>query len=207
MTMLAMARDERAELADFLATLGPEEWEAPSLCAGWQVLDVVAPVLSYEELDARGLVRRMAAGGFRPHRANQVGVAEMRDVEPEELLAMLRRHLTPTGLTAGFGGMIGLTDGLIHHQDIRRALGRTRSIPGARIRPALRAAMLVPLVGGAWRTRGLRMVATDLAWLAGFGPVVAGPAEPLLMAIAGRRGAVRELTGPGVPTLTARIER
>jgi hypothetical protein len=58
----------------------------------------------------------------------------------------------------------------------------------------------------AWRTRGLRVVATDLRWSAGFGLVVSGPAEPPLIAIAGRRGVVGELTGPGVPTPRARIE-
>jgi hypothetical protein len=34
---------------------------------------------------------------------------------------------------------------------------------------------------------------------------VHGPGEALLMAIAGRRGAVEELDGPGQPTLVGRI--
>jgi hypothetical protein len=34
---------------------------------------------------------------------------------------------------------------------------------------------------------------------------VRGPGESLLMAISGRRGVVDELTGPGQPTLAARI--
>jgi hypothetical protein len=49
------------------------------------------------------------------------------------------------------------------------------------------------------------LVATDLDWAAGRGPEVHGPAEALLMAISGRRGIVQELTGPGQPTLAARI--
>jgi uncharacterized protein (TIGR03083 family) len=166
---------------------------------------VVAHAISYEELDFRGLTRRMAAGGFHPDRANQVGVDELRDLSPDDLLALLRRHLTPRGLTAWFGGMIALTDCLIHHQDIRRALGRPRAVPADRLRPVLRAALAAPQVGGAWRTRGLRLVATDLPWSAGFGLEVAGPAESVLMAIAGRRGVTGELSGPGAPTLTARI--
>ena len=206
MTLMALARDERADLADFLTTLRPEQWETPSLCAGWRVRDVVAHAISYEELDFRGLARRMAAGGFHPDRANQVGVDELRDLGTDELVALLRRHLTPRGLTAWFGGTIALTDCVIHHQDIRRALGLPRPVPAARLRPVLRAALAAPQVGGAWRTRGLRLVATDLRWSAGFGPEVTGPAEPLLMAIAGRRGVVGELSGPGVTKLSARIE-
>lgn len=58
----------------------------------------------------------------------------------------------------------------------------------------------------AWRiTRGLRLVATDLEWSHGKGPVVNGPAESLLMAVAGRRSVLSELGGPGQPTLAARI--
>ncbi len=41
-SVLAMAHDERADLADLLETLSPEQWEHPSLCEGWTVRDVVA---------------------------------------------------------------------------------------------------------------------------------------------------------------------
>jgi hypothetical protein len=51
------------------------------------------------------------------------------------------------------------------------------------------------------------LVATDLGWASGRGPEVRGPAESLLMAMAGRRGVVDELSGPGQPTLAARVER
>jgi uncharacterized protein (TIGR03083 family) len=207
MTLLELARQERTDLAELLATLSPQEWDAPSLCAGWRVRDVVAHMISYDELDARALVDRLGRAAFGVHRANAIGVAESRRLSPDELLAALRRNLTPHGLTSWFGGMIGLTDGLIHHQDVRRALGRPREIPAERLRPALRTAMAGPFIGGAWRTRGLRVVATDLGWSFGFGAEVTGPAEPLLMAVAGRRGVVDELTGPGVATLKARIER
>lgn len=33
---------ERASLADLLDSLGEQEWEVPSLCAGWRVRDVAA---------------------------------------------------------------------------------------------------------------------------------------------------------------------
>ena len=60
-----------------------------------------------------------------------------------------------------------------------------------------------PTIHARRRTRGLRLVATDTDWSAGDGPAVEGPAEPLLMAIAGRR-TTDEPSGPGVSTLTAR---
>ena len=51
----------------------------------------------------------------------------------------------------------------------------------------------------------MRLVATDLRFSAGTGPQVRGAAEALLMAIAGRRGVVSELSGPGQAKLAGRI--
>ena len=36
--------EQRADLADFLDTLTPEQWETPSLCAGWTVRQVAAHI-------------------------------------------------------------------------------------------------------------------------------------------------------------------
>ena len=76
MDVKQLARDERADLADLLATLTPEEWEARTLCDRWRVHEVVAHLVSYDDLDARGLLRRFAKGRFNPDRANAVGVTE-----------------------------------------------------------------------------------------------------------------------------------
>lgn len=205
MDVKQLARDERADLADLLATLTPEEWEARTLCDRWRVRELVAHLVSYDDLDARGLLRRFAQGRLNPDRTNAVGVAEYGPRSPEELLALLRGHLEPRGLTSGFGGRIALVDGMVHHQDIRRPLGRPREIPAERLRPALSFALVAPPIRGFWRARGLRLVATDLDWAGGRGRLVEGTGEALLMAIAGRRGAVAQLSGPGQPVLAGRI--
>lgn len=202
---MSLARAERADLAGFLTTLTPAQWDAPSLCTEWRVRDVVAHMFSYEELSTIGLVGRFLRGGLTPGRVNAAGVAAYADRTPDELIALVRDHLHPRGLTAGFGGRIALTDGVIHHQDIRRPLGLPRDIPAERMRVVLEFARTAPTIGAAKRVRGLTLTATDLDWSAGTGPVVEGPAESLLMAIAGRHGTARELTGPGQPTLAARI--
>jgi uncharacterized protein (TIGR03083 family) len=202
---MALAQDERADLAALLATLTPDQWEAPTLCEQWRVRDVVAHMFSYEELGPVGLVGRFLRGGLRGDRVNAAGVAAHADRGADDLLAMARTHLRPRGLTAGFGGRIALTDGLIHQQDIRRPLGLPREIPAERLRTALDFSRTAPTFGAPRRIRGLELVATDIGWTSGSGPTVAGPAEPLLMAVAGRRGVVAELTGPGQPVLAERI--
>ena len=61
---MRLARDERADLAEFLATLTPEQWEAPTLCTLWRVRDVVAHIYSYEDLGLIGFLPRFAAAAY-----------------------------------------------------------------------------------------------------------------------------------------------
>jgi uncharacterized protein (TIGR03083 family) len=202
-SLMDLAYAERVDLAEFLSTLTPQEWAAQSLCDRWTVKDVVAHVVSYEELSPLGLAGRFAKG--RIVRANEVGVREFAHLSPAELVGFLRRHLRPQGLTAAFGGMIGLIDGTVHHQDIRRALGYPRTVPAERLERILPLVPGNPRLGAGRRIKGLRLTATDVDWQRGDGPEVAGSGEALLMAMTGRHDALAELSGPGLPTLVARI--
>jgi uncharacterized protein (TIGR03083 family) len=200
-----LAREERADFAAFLSTLTPQQWQAPTLCTAWRVKHVVAHVISYDGLGTRGLLALAAQGRFRLSRINAAALARYDTRSPEQLLALLTDHPQPRGVPAALGGRVGLVETLIHHQDIRRALARPRPIPAERLLPALRIALIAPDIGGLWRIRGMRLVATDLGFSAGVGPEVRGAAEALLMAIAGRRDAVGELCGPGQRKLAGRI--
>lgn len=202
--VLTLARDERADLAAFLATLSPQQWQAPTLCHGWLVRDVVAHVISYDDaLSMRDLLAFVIQGRLRPGQVNAVAMARYKTCSPRELLELLTGHLQPSGLTAALGGRVALVEGLIHHQDIRRPLGQPRVIPPERLLPALRTALIAPDISGLWRTRGVRLVATDIGFSAGSGLEVRGTAEALLMVIAGRRGVASELSGPGLRKLGA----
>ncbi|MBM9468511.1 maleylpyruvate isomerase family mycothiol-dependent enzyme [Nakamurella leprariae] len=207
MSVNDLARAERADLVELLEQLTPRQWAAPSLCDRWTVQDVAAHVISYDGLSARELLRQMVRGRGNPHRANDLGVRAARRADPAAVLEQYRRHPEPRGLTAQFGGRIALTDGLIHQQDIRRALGRPRAVPPERLRVVLPFALTSPLLGGLWRVRGMMLRATDLDWRHGRGPEVTGPAEALLMAMAGRPDPLPELAGPGLPVLRRRLER
>jgi uncharacterized protein (TIGR03083 family) len=202
-SLMEMAYDERTDLAAFLDTLAPGEWHAPSLCDRWTVKDVVAHVVSYEELTPFGLARRFAKG-LVVH-ANDVGVREFAPMSPHELMEFLRNHLHPKGLTAGFGGMIALVDGTIHHQDIRRALGYPRTVPVERLERILPLVPGNPRLGAGRRIKGLQLSATDICWRHGGGPEVAGTGEALLMAMTGRGEALSDLSGPGLNKLAERL--
>jgi uncharacterized protein (TIGR03083 family) len=204
--LLGLATDERRDLLALLETLTDEQWRARSLCADWSVRQVAAHVVSYDDLTVPQLIPRMARGGFRvtgmnPHRVRDYDTATHADV-----LAEVRAHTTPRGVTALFGGAIALTDALIHQQDIRRPLGIPREIPAERLVPALDFALRALALPSRRHVRDLRLAATDLNWAHGRGAELTGPAEALLMAIAGRPAALSDLTGPGVAVLAGRLD-
>ncbi|MGG5257614.1 maleylpyruvate isomerase family mycothiol-dependent enzyme [Phycicoccus avicenniae] len=205
MTVTDLVVAERRDLLALLEDLAPHEWEAPSLCARWRVRDVVAHVLSYEVVGRAGLVSMVRRGRGLPDRMNAAGVEDLATAEPARLVELLREHLEPSGPAALFGGRVGLCDGMIHQQDIRRPLGRPREVPADRLRPVMSFALTAPPVRGAWRARGLRLVATDLDWSFGRGPEVRGPGEAVLMAMAGRRHALDDLDGPGLWRLAGHL--
>lgn len=98
---MQLAADERSDLADLLESLAPEQWERPSLCEAWTIHDVVAHIISYEELSYLGVAAAFVRGGFRPGRINEQRLAAYREHTPEQLIEILRSHLRPHGLTAG----------------------------------------------------------------------------------------------------------
>jgi uncharacterized protein (TIGR03083 family) len=211
---LALARAERVDLLALLHDLEEDDWDRPSLCSEWTVRDVVTHVLSFEGVGMGDVVRqylRRLLPGSRGPLEGPLGPLDAVDEPPRPrhdpalLIATLASHLTPTGLTAGFGGRIALTDGLIHQQDLRRPLGRPRTIPADRLRGALSFAMYAPPIGAFRRVRGLRLVASDLGWSHGRGALVTGPGEALLLAAAGRAVALSELEGEGLERLASRM--
>jgi len=200
-----MARDEREGFASFLDGLTSQQWNSPTLCELWTVREVAIHTVSYDELTTAGLVGRFLKGRLNTDRINAIGVADYSDRSPQKITVLIRSYAQPHGLTGGFGGKIALTDGMIHQQDIRRSIGLPRTIDPERLRTARKVARFAPTIRGAWRARGVRLVASDLDWSHGRGPEVRGPGEALLMAMAGRRAALDDVDGPGKAKLAQHI--
>ena len=105
-----LARTEREDLAAFLATLTPPQWQAPSLCSQWRVRDVAAHVISYDDLPVRTLLALAARSRLRPGRINAAALARYETAAPHDLLASRPQ---PRGLPAALGGRVGLAEALI----------------------------------------------------------------------------------------------
>lgn len=197
-----MVADERRDLVALLRTLSDDEWNAPSLCAGWRVRDVVAHLASSDVTPRITLLAAFFRNRMSVNRLNNATVERAKDWPTDKLIDDLESTIE-SSISAKLLPRVMLGDAVVHHQDIRRPLGKPRTIPGDRLLATLRHPDPFALP---WRyTRGLRFVATDLAWSKGKGPEVRGPGEAIALATAGRLAALDDLEGDGLPTLRQRL--
>ena len=204
-----MHDEENAELSAYLHKLDPEDWERPSLCEGWRVRDVVGHILDGNELRLWTLPIRLARYGFSSDRSGKAhSIARARGLAPEQLLADFDGRDPWAGTCRVFPPHLVLLDRLVHHQDIRRALGHHRRIPEERLVAVLEP---TPRLGSMFRARrrarGLRFVATDVDWVWGDGLEVRGPGEALLLTMLGRPQPLPELEGDGLAAFRSRVAR
>jgi uncharacterized protein (TIGR03083 family) len=196
---------ERNDLCDFLETLSPDEWDAPTLCSEWKVRDVVGHVvMGSEKLGFGKSISALAKSGFSMNKMISNTAKQLGQQPPEDLLKRLRENAASQTVPPMTKPADLLSDTLIHTQDIRRPLGRPREIPPERLQLALDDMKAVGFMGNKKRVAGLKLVATDIDWTFGEGAEVRGPAEALLLAMTGRKSVLDELTGDGVETLRNR---
>ncbi|HYO40627.1 MAG TPA: maleylpyruvate isomerase family mycothiol-dependent enzyme [Nocardioidaceae bacterium] len=204
MDVWPMVHAERAALIADLQGLHLDQWDEPSLCAGWTVHDVVAHLVDSARTTRVGFVAGLARARFDFDRQNARGVRRQRGGSPPETLQRLRRVASRTS-TPPAPLDSRLVEEVVHGEDIRRPLGLTRRYPPEAVVRALRLQARTPAsFGGAEElVARVRLVAGDAELDIGSGPRVSGPALSLLLAVSGRRGALDDLAGPGVAILAA----
>ena len=200
---------ERRSLADLLEDLTQEQWDAPSLCAGWRVRDVAAHVAMAPQVPGIGsMLADAARARGRFHTFNQNAAVRHAARPTEQIVSELREFAASRRLPVVTNYRNILFDVLVHGQDIAIPLGLPRDMP---IDAASAGAERVWTMGWPFwarrRLRRLRLQATDVQWSVGEGPEVRGPIGALLLLLTGRPAALPGLTGDGVPELTARLVR
>ena len=197
---------ERLTLADVFEALTPEQLATPSLCEGWTVKHVAAHLTMLFNVSTAGLLMRSLGENLSISRTID-GVTQDLARRPIEGIvnqlrdfAFDRRHMPRRP-------MAPLVDLIVHGEDVRRPLGLDHPLPFAWSRASMsfltagRAFGFVP----SSRLRGLRFVATDGDGQWGQGvDVIHGPVLSLVLAIMGRRVALKDLGGP-VQILTDRL--
>jgi uncharacterized protein (TIGR03083 family) len=202
-------QEARLPLVDLLASLGEAEWETPSLCAGWRVLEVAAH-LAWASVDppwamAAGLLRAR----LQVNRLNDENARRWARRGPAPILEQLQANALSGAHPFGVPWPAPLVDAVIHELDVRRPLRRPRAVPYPVFRLTvdflLAAGWPLPvLLGGSPRRRvaGVTLIADGTTWTSGDGPEVHASPETLLLLLAGRTIRREELSGPGAARLT-----
>jgi uncharacterized protein (TIGR03083 family) len=187
---------ERREQAELLAGLSPEQWDAPSLCEGWRVREVVAHTTSAYRLSfPRFLLDVLVARGSFNRAADRRARADAAVLSPQELVAALRDNAEHPWTPPGGGPVGALSHDVIHGLDVTVALGLDRAVPAERLSYVLEG--MRPRNVGFFGTdlSGVQLVATDRDWVFGEGDPVRGTAADLLLVVCGRKLPPGRLTG------------
>ncbi|MFC4529464.1 maleylpyruvate isomerase family mycothiol-dependent enzyme [Sphaerisporangium dianthi] len=187
---------ERAEQADLLATLRPEQWDAPTLCDGWRVREVVAhTTLPYRTSLGRTVVELVKARGDFNRMADRCARRDAARLPPARLLASLRDNIAHPWTPPGGGVHGALSHDVIHGLDITVGLGLDRRVPPERVAMVLAGMRPKNIAFFGTDLTGVALRATDLDWSHGTGAPVWGLAQDLLLVICGRRLPASRLTG------------
>jgi uncharacterized protein (TIGR03083 family) len=178
--------EQRADLADFLDTLAPEQWEAPSLCPGWTARHVAAHI-THSTTSWAKLSLELLRSGLRFNALTlRMGREDQR--KPEEITAAMRAMVGGRRRPPGTAVADPLMDVLVHGQDIAVPLGIGRKMP---IPAAVIAADRVWKMGFPFHARkrfpNVTFTATDADFSVGNGEQVRAPVQDILMTLSGRR--------------------
>ncbi len=196
--------EARTDLADRLAALPPEAWDADSLCAGWRVRDVIGHLVHLAETSRPAMVLeavRQAPStidGALAEIARREGASE-----PADLVRRLREAGGGGFTPPVVGPIAALGETFVHGSDALRPTGATPRPADERTLAVARFYRRAGVVFGARSAARVRFTAEDAGWSVGpeDGPAAHGPGEAVLLALAGRPEAVADLAGPGTAHL------
>lgn len=202
-------QEHLADFRSFLEALPDDRWDEPSLCEGWRVRDVVGHLTIGRTIPVTRVLMKVAAGGFN---VDKVVDRASRDFggshSPSEMRTIFNAE-TSRPKERGLAGVeppkAKLGDNVTHMLDITVPLGLPVDLPEARLVATLEALTEVGMWKSKQRTKGLRLVAEDVAWSHGDGPEVRGTAAALILTLGGRAQMLDELTGDGVEILRERL--
>jgi uncharacterized protein (TIGR03083 family) len=195
---------ERREQADLLADLTPAQWDAPTLCAGWRVREVVAhTTMPFRTSVPRVLLELVKARGDFNHMADRSARRDAARMSPEQLLAALRDNAEHPWTPPGGGPEGALSHDVIHGLDITVGLGLDRLVPPERVATVMAGMRPRNVAFFGADLGGIELVATDLDWSYGSGALVRGLAQDLLLVVCGRRLPAGRLEGDAAARFSA----
>ncbi|QKG22518.1 maleylpyruvate isomerase family mycothiol-dependent enzyme [Actinomadura verrucosospora] len=194
---------ERREQADMLAGLRPEQWDAPTLCEGWRVREVIAhTTMPYRTSVPRMLLDLVKAGGGFNRMADRSARRDAAALSADQLLAQLRDNADHPWTPPGGGAVGALSHDVIHGLDITVGAGLDRRPPADRIALVLDGMRPRNVAYFKADLDGVKLEATDLDWSHGTGTPVRGLAGDLLLVVCGRHLPEGRLEGEAAARFT-----
>jgi len=204
--LMPMVHAERRSLADFLDTLTPEQWQAPTWCDKWNVQELVGHLTAAGNITAPHFFGGLVKSGFSFDKFVDGDLRQFAEGSPADVRARYDK-IIDSNRKPPDPAYVALGEVMCHGEDIRRALGATGEHPAEHLTTL---ADLYKKTGAPLRAKkrldGLRMRATDVDWSTGSGPEVTGPCMSLILAMVGREGALADCAGDGVDTLRSRAK-
>jgi uncharacterized protein (TIGR03083 family) len=201
----------RLLVADTVETLSAEQWEAPTLCDGWDVRTLVAHLGQPLLVGFGRMVITALRHGGDIDKAVDATARRLARRPIDGLIAVLRQHAERRISPARVGPYGPFVDACVHLRDLARPLhldADVRPDDWVAVLDYLVSDRVAPTLVPPDRLGGLLLRATDADWRAGRGAdELAGPLETLALAATGRSAVCAELTGPGVAVLTGRLRR
>ena len=198
----------RLLVADVLAGLAPDDWDRPTLCAGWSVRVLAGHLLQPVRVGfGRFLLTALRHRGDTDATVDHLARVLARP-EPAELVAALRAHAADRVSPPRVGPMGPFAETCVHLRDLARPLGLTADVAEDDWRLLLTylcSPGAAPALTPPGRLDGLALAATDADWRHGTGPEVRGTLEALAMVATGRTAALDDLEGAGVAVLRDRL--
>jgi uncharacterized protein (TIGR03083 family) len=196
-TMRDMIAAQRAELASVLGDLAPNEWDEPTLCAGWRVREVVAHLtMPFRYGRGRFLLELAKSRGRFNVMSDRLARRDAAEISAGDLTEAVRSHVGHPWKPPGGGYEGALAHDVIHGLDITVPLGRAQPVPETRLR-------LIPPRSLTDRSvrffgidlGGIELRARDIHWTLGSGTPLTGTAQDLLLVLCGRKLPAGALTG------------
>ncbi|ARH94731.1 MULTISPECIES: maleylpyruvate isomerase family mycothiol-dependent enzyme [Streptomyces] len=188
MDLTTVIAAERRELADLLDGLPDEQWDAPTLCAGWRVREVAAHMsMGFRYSFPKVAAELVRAGGSLHRMTDRLARRDAAAASPRQLAGFLRdnAHHPWTPPVGGLASALG--HDVVHGLDITVALGHDRRVPEDRLRVLLEhvTARSARFFGA--DLAGIQLRATDLDWSFGTGTPLTGTGADLLLVAFGRK--------------------
>jgi uncharacterized protein (TIGR03083 family) len=195
---------ERGDLAEVLRGLTSASWDAPTLCAGWRVREVVAHMTMPFRYSSGRFVMEVIRDRGRFHRMADRCARRDGSMPTSELTAAVDDNAHHPWKPPGGGFEGALVHDVIHGLDITVALDLDRKVPESRLRVVLGAVSKPKtLKYFGVDLSGIELQADDIAWSLGSGTPVVGQAQDLALVLCGRKLPAGRLCGQ----LSTRFER